>query len=235
MSDDQGCAFAAWDLAICSMPTKEINEIHEDGTSLLFCMLTFLMEMSIQECEDPLMEHLILKFMQRRDLSLAVLKSISTLQGIEVSEFYEYYQTAPVMWLCMRAKRKLRNRGSAGWRMDYILERVPDATLEFCFVECRWIVPGNGDNILQYILEPASSQLAYDKSISEAHLCQVVAQRLSQADHIHRNFNGICALSYAEQFVHNTIGMQSVHCGAWVRVRNIITENMLNACHVSSE
>ena len=33
--------FAAWDVAIRSLPTDKINEIHEDGTSLLSCMLMF--------------------------------------------------------------------------------------------------------------------------------------------------------------------------------------------------
>jgi len=133
--------------------------------------------------------------------------------------------TAPIMWLCMRGKKPCRNGRSTFSGNRDILAKFPDVVLESCFVPSP-ILPDHRDNILQYILEPASRGHSPDEAPVEARLCQLVAERLELKDHIRRNREGICALSYAEHYVRNT--GPSWHDGAWVRVRDIITKNMLD-------
>jgi len=218
--------FAAWNVVIRNLPSDTINEIYEDGTSLLSCMLIFSLGCDFEDPGDHL-ERLVSNFMSRTDLNRAVLKSTLTLGRFGFPGTGSIGTTAPMVWLCMRGKKHRRNGRSTNSGNRVILEKLPDAVLESCFVPSL-ILPGSRDNILQYILEPVSRCHATDKAPSEARLCQVVAQQLGLKEHLHRNSEGIVALSYAEQLVHNT--GPSCLGGAWVSVRDIITKEMLEGC-----
>lgn len=215
--------FAAWGIVIRALPTDKVNEIHQDGTSLLSCMLI----LAGQSEGELRLERLISQFIRRTDLDGTLLRSTPNLGPLGFPGF-SIGSTAPVMWLCMRGKKAHRNGRSTHSGNRNMLEKVPHAVLESCFVPGP-ILPLHRDNILQYILEPVSRGHAPDKYPSEALLCQVVAQRFGLVDHIHRNEEGLCALSYAEQYVHNT--GPAWHGGAWVRVCDIISEKMLDGCY----
>ena len=111
-----------------------------------------------------------------------------------------------------------------------ILEKVALVMLQSCEISTEILdfTQNDGDNILQYILEPALHQHVGDKSQLEARLCQLLARKLSFHQLCHRNNEGICALSYAEEYVLNT--RPSWHDGDWLRVRDAIKENMLMRC-----
>ena len=110
------------------------------------------------------------------------------------------------------------------------LEKVALVMLQSCEIsnEILDFTQNDGDNILQYILEPALHQHVGDKSQLEARLCQLLARKLSFHQLCHRNNEGICAFSYAEEYVLNT--RPSWHDGDWLRVRDAIKENMLMRC-----
>lgn len=217
--------FVAWDTVIGALPISKAVEVQERGISLLTRMLFFMHSSELRYFEDMFMS-LAIKFIKRIGSNSALLTSPTDL-GPRGFTGFGIGSVAPVMWLCLRGKKQGRNRRSTyNGNRDFLAE-LPHDVLETCFVPSH-IIPDFRDNILQYILEPVSPLHSFDKSLEEAHLCQVVAQRFGLADHIHRNRVGVCALSYAEQFVHNT--GPSRHGGAWVRVRDTITEKMLEGC-----
>jgi len=158
-----------------------------------------------------------------------------------------YYAGArlPLIWLCLRGKKPFRDgRAIKGPNLDmteYIAQVLVDSgkiapqVWDFKLVWMRGPNPDQmgrrlnaGDTLLQYILEPASTRHAQDKTTEEAHLCEAVAAKFTLQQLCHRNALGICALSYAEQHCRNT--GPAWQQGAWTRVRDAIKFNMMMRC-----
>ena len=118
---------------------------------------------------------------------------------------------------CKRCFGGLRDGLGADLMMALIQKGLP-----------RWCWAGRvgpcNDNLLQYIIEPATSIAAMDgKEEAEARLCMFLAERLSLEELCHQNDDGRNALSYAEEFVGRHV---RVHHDLWIQVRDKIREQM---------
>lgn len=218
--------YSLWGSIVRALPAHKINEISEDGSTLLSCMLLFAQEHDHGDLMDDKCADIVKEFVRRSDLHPSVTNSIVTLTGQEAPG-YAITGRAPALWLCLRGKKVFRNGRSCSTGNSKILQEVALVMLEACELSSEVLdfTTEHGDTLLHYILEPSSRAHECDKSQSEARLCCLVAAKLSLHQLCHRNDEGICALSYSEQYAHNT--GPSWHQGAWHRVLWTIGGHML--------
>merc|ERR1719375_874853 len=96
-----------------------------------------------------------------------------------------------------------------------LVERAPEV------LDCVTIF---GDTMLHHILEPVCRGHARDKSEEEASFCLRLVTNMSLPQLCRRNPEGICPLSYAEQFAENT------GWTAWEHVRDAIKHRINMLC-----
>merc|ERR1712129_558972 len=111
-----------WDFIIRGLPSHEINQIQEDGSTLLSSMLFFAQDHYYGDLMDNQFATIVTKFVQRPDLCSSVITSIGpgfAMQG-----------RVPTLWLCLRGKQPCKNGRSCYSGNRRILEDVALAMIE---------------------------------------------------------------------------------------------------------
>jgi len=209
---------------LLNLPAEEANQIHHDGTTILIAMARLCSNLDSYDddsiCAQPL-ENMVLEFLCREDLSIEMITSV-----IRVSSWSVLgpglNATVSALILNLREKKPHRNGRSLGKGrmriahriMNILAEQAPD--LLGCVTS-----DGFGDTMLQHILEPTIKLHSFDKSEEEAHFCLNLTAKMNLAQLCHMNLEGICALSYAEEFA-----TERPDWAVWLQVRDALKHRM---------
>ena len=139
------------------------------------------------------------------------------------------------LWKLVKGEKLYRNHPASflrglhdGLGADLLMALIDKGLPRWYWASC--LGPFN-DNLLQYIIEPATDLVARDgKEEAEGRLCICLAHRFSLEELCHRNQDGRNALSYAEEFAGHFEGRRAFlfpEDGAiWIQVRDVIKQEM---------
>lgn len=212
--------WAALRFGLLNLSAEEANQVQHDGMTVLIGMsrLCCVVDDDGKDVEDYL-EPMTLEFLKREDLNIEMINSVVNM---------DWWWGAPArglvsaMLLSLRAKKFTRGGRSMGGGaigiahqiMVILAARAPE---ELGCVTSDFFC----DTMLHHTLEPASLRHSSDKSEGEALFCLDLVGNMNLAQLCHLNREGICALSYAEQFVANAPGYV-----AWQHVPDAMEHRM---------
>lgn len=198
-----------------SLPEEEANRIQHDGMTVLIAMAKVVSDWPWSDAED--LENMVMEFLDREDLSLEMLRSVFETSWCGMTN------SVSAMFLCLREKKPDRNRSSTGAGNMRIAHRIMSILAEMSPEVLGGLTSVFfGDTMLHHILEPTGPMHSNDKSAEEAHFCLSLVAKMSLPQLCHRNREGICALSYAEDFAAQIRGRMP-----WVEVRDTIKHRIV--------
>mmetsp|Transcript_45553 Transcript_45553/g.90274 ORF Transcript_45553/g.90274 Transcript_45553/m.90274 type:complete len:462 (+) Transcript_45553:21-1406(+) len=202
---------------LLNLQAEEANQIQDDGMTILIAMVRLCWHPKTALARWEL-EDMVLEFLSREDLSMEMINSVVRMSWSSGS-FPK--ATVSALILSLREKQPYRDGRSVGGGSMCIAHRIMIILAERA-PEVLGCVTSEmfGDTMLQHILEPTSKRHAFDKSEEEARFCLSIVANMSLPQLCHRNREGICALSYAEQFAAN------IDWDDWLHVRDALKHRM---------
>jgi len=205
---------------LLNLTGEEANQIQHDGATILMAMARLCCDLNqfADDCAQPL-ENMVVEFLGREDLSTEMISSAVRMSWSARGPAHN--ATVSALILSLREKKPYRNGRSIGRGSMRVAHRIMSIQAEQAPDVLGCVTSDMfGDTMLQHILEPVSCGHAGDKSEQEARFCLSLVARMSLPQLRHRNREGICALSYAEQFATNT------GWADWLQLRDALKHRM---------